>query len=43
MNETNQTMEEMKCGLYEGYTLQRFIIVIAFSGLSFFGVLFNTV
>lgn len=39
----NLSQEVEECGFFEGYTLQRFVIITAFSAISLFGVLANTV
>ncbi|WKX96678.1 hypothetical protein Q1695_012817 [Nippostrongylus brasiliensis] len=37
----NISVEVEECGFFEGYTLQRFVIITAFSVISLFGVLAN--
>lgn len=39
----NLSIEVEECGFFEGYTLQRFLIITAFSMVSVFGILANTV
>ncbi|VDO68326.1 unnamed protein product [Haemonchus placei] len=38
----NLSQEVEECGFFEGYTLQRFLIITAFSVVSIFGILGNT-
>ncbi|VDO61661.1 unnamed protein product [Heligmosomoides polygyrus] len=38
----NLSIEVEECGFFEGYTLQRFLIITAFSMVSVFGILANT-
>ncbi|CAJ0606669.1 unnamed protein product [Cylicocyclus nassatus] len=38
----NFTQEVEECGFFEGYTLQRFLIITAFSMVSLFGILANS-
>ncbi|VDL65485.1 unnamed protein product [Nippostrongylus brasiliensis] len=41
MDAMNISVEVEECGFFEGYTLQRFVIITAFSVISLFGVLAN--
>ncbi|KAL6735190.1 hypothetical protein Aduo_005654 [Ancylostoma duodenale] len=38
----NLSQEVEECGYFEGYTLQRFVIITCFSAVSLFGALANT-